>query len=716
MRHMIQKGTALMLCSAMVLGLGSISARAVENEKPLKDETVYVISSANGSQQKLIVNDWIQNTGKSETLQDISSLSDIENIKGEETFEKGRKGAVTWKANGNDIYYQGSSKEKVPVKVSISYQLDGKPIQPEKLAGKSGRVTIRFDYENTLHETVKIKGKKEKINVPFAAVTGMMLDTDHFRNVTVTNGKMENLGNEIAVLGIAFPGLQKSLDLKKEDFEIPDFVEISADTTDFELKGTVTVVSTAFLKDVNTKDLNVDKLTDATRKLTNGTNQLIDGSSKLSDGLGTLLEKSGALVSGIDQLMDGALKLKTGADTLSGGAAQLQSGASQLSQGLSNLNSNSGALRGGAQQVFNSLLSSANTQLAAAGLSVPGLSIGNYAEVLGGVINSLDENAVYEAALQEVTAGVNAKRGEIEAAVTEAVTQQVRAAVLAEVTSAVRETVTGAVQEQAPVFRAAVIQEIFHMTVEEYEAAVEAESIPQEQQDALNVAVEGAMTAEIEKQMQSEEIQEKISAVAAQTTDEKLASAEVAQLIADNTEQQVQKAISDTMASPEVQGKLQAAAEGAKAIISLKASLDSYNGFYLGVLAYTDGVSSATAGAKELNGGTATLKAGLDTLNTGVGSLTEGIQTLKEKSPALVDGVKQLKNGSVSLKDGLDKLMQDGIRKLANLAEDDLNTLAERLRACADLGSAYNTFSGISPDMDGTVKFIYKTETITVNK
>ncbi len=78
--------------------------------------------------------------------------------------------------------------------------------------------------------------------------------------------------------------------------------------------------------------------------------------------------------------------------------------------------------------------------------------------------------------------------------------------------------------------------------------------------------------------------------------------------------------------------------------------------------------------------------------------------------------MKQLKNGSVSLKDGLDKLMQDGIRKLANLAEDDLNTLAERLRACADLGNAYNTFSGISPDMDGTVKFIYKTETITVNK
>ena len=32
--------------------------------------------------------------------------------------------------------------------MNISYQLDGKDIAPAELAGKSGKVTIRFDYEN----------------------------------------------------------------------------------------------------------------------------------------------------------------------------------------------------------------------------------------------------------------------------------------------------------------------------------------------------------------------------------------------------------------------------------------------------------------------------------------------------------------------------------------------------------------------------------------
>ena len=711
MRKSMRRCTAFLLSAAIFAGMGTTVARAQEPEKACKDETVYVIAGADGVQKKVTVSDWIQNTGKLPVLEDVSSLSEIENVKGEETFTAGKKGKLQWKANGNDIYYQGNSKKKVPVKLHITYALDGKTVSPDALAGKSGRVTIRFDYENTLVESVKIRNKKEKLSVPFAAVTGMMLDPEHFRNVEVINGKAENLGNEIAVLGVAFPGLQSSLNLKKEDLEIPEFVEVTADVTDFQMEGTVTVVTTSFLQDVNTKDLSIDDLLDASRELTSGTNQLIDGAGKLSDGLATLLEKSGALVEGIDKLKDGSMQLKTGADALSGGAAQLKTGADQLSQGLSTLSGNSSSLRAGAQQVFNSLLSSAAAQLKAKGIDVS-LSIGNYGQVLGGVIDQLT-NGAHAAALQQVTAAVEAKRPEIEAAVTQTVTQQVQAQVEEQVTAGVRGAVEEQVRTQTEAIRTKLIADNFDgKTVEEFDAAVESGDITPEAVENLNAAVEAAIQQAIGEQMESEAVKGQISAKVAETMAGDEITGKISQLVAESTENQVQKAISEAMASPEVQSQLQAAAEGAEAVTALKASLDSYNGFYLGVIEYTKGVDLASAGAKDVSAGAEKLKSGMDTLNTGAASLNKGISLMNEQAPALVEGVTQLKNGSVDLKKGLDQLMRDGIRKIADLTEEDLDSLVERIRGCGDLAEGYQTFSGIDPQMEGTVKFIYRTDPI----
>ena len=711
MRKSIRVCTAFVLTAVIITGPGATAVHAQEPVKACKDETVYIMAGADGTQKKITVSDWLQNTEKLPVLEDCSSLSDIENVKGEEIYTAGKKDSIQWKANGNDIYYQGNSREKTPVKLHITYELDGKKLSPDQLAGKSGKVAIRFDYENTRQETVKIKNKKEKISVPFAAVTAMMLDPEHFRNVQVTNGKAENMGNEIAVLGIAFPGLQDSLNLQQEDLEIPEFVEVTADVTDFQTEGTVTIVTTSFLKDVNTKDLSIDDLLDASRELTKGTNQLIDGAGKLSDGLATLLEKSGTLVKGIDKLKDGSLQLKTGADALAGGAAQLKTGADQLSQGLSTLSGNSAGLRGGAQQVFNSLLSSATAQLNAKGIDVS-LSMGNYGQVLGGVIDQLT-NGAHEKALQQVTAAVEAKRSEIEAAVTQAVTQQVQAQVEEQVTAGVRGTVEEQVRAQTETIRTTLIAQFFeNKTPEEFDAAVEAGEITQEQQEHLNGAVEAAVQKTIGEQMDSEAVKGQISTMVTEAMASDEIAGKISGLAAESTENQVQKAISEAMASPEIQNQLRAAAEGAEAVAALKASLDSYNGFYLGVIEYTKGVDQASAGAKDVSAGAEKLKSGMDTLNTGAASLNEGIALMNEQAPALVDGVTQLKNGSVSLKSGLDQLMRDGIRKIADLAEEDLDTLVERIRVCGELADSYNSFSGIHPGMDGTVKFIYRTEAI----
>ena len=677
-----------------------------------KDETVYVLAGADGTVQKIIVSDWIKNAMAADSLEDKTELSDIENIKGDESFTLGGDNSCVWDAQGNDIYYQGNIEKELPVQMSVCYTLDGQAIAPEALAGQSGHVTIRFDYQNMQYEEVLLDGKTEKIYVPFTMLTGMLLDTEVFRNVTISNGKLINDGDRIAVVGIAFPGLQEDLAISKEKLDIPDYVEISADVENFEMGMTMTLATTELFGAIDSDKLDLHELSDAMAELTDAMDQLMDGSSQLYDGLCTLLEKSGDLVSGINKLAEGAAQLKAGAESLDSGAAQLQAGAAQLSSGLNTLNANSSSLNGGARQVFSSLLSMANTQLSEAGLSVPALTIDNYASVLDGVIASLDDTAVYQAALEQVTATVNANRGMIEEKVTEAVQAQVEAEVSAQVTAAVQETVTQAVHENEAQFRAAVIQQALGMTVEEYKAAIEAGLVTQEQQDAVNAAVEAAMQAEIDARMQREEIQAQINAVTQQTVGEQMQSDEIQALIASNTELQVQQAISEAMSSDAVQAQLSAAAEGAKSVIALKSSLDSDNAFYLGLITYTSGVSSAAAGANELKTGADALKAGTSELSAGAAELLQGIQTMKDSAPALVDGITQLRDGSMELSDGLKQFNEEGIQKLIEAVDGDLDGLSNRIRVTADVAKHYTSFSGISEDMDGDVKFIYKTDSI----
>ena len=733
MNNLSTKITAIALCAAIMLGgagaayalageKNEVPAKAVttsmkaEEEKEVsKDETVYVLAGADGSVQKVIVSDWIKNALKEDSIADKSALSDIENVKGNETYTLDGSNMTVWDAEGNDIYYQGSIEKELPVAMTVSYKFDGKSISADELAGKSGKVTIRFDYENRQYETVNIDGKNEKIYVPFGMLTGMLLDSDTFRNVEVSNGKLLNDGDRTAVIGIAFPGLQENLGIDKDKVEIPDYVEITADVTDFELGMTVTIATNEIFNELDAAKIDsADGLTSSLNELTDGMQQLMDGSSALYDGLCTLLDKSGELVTGIETLANGAKSLKDGAASLDEGAAQLQKGAADLSSGLNTLASNNASLNGGAKQVFDTLLSTATAQINAAGISVPTLTIENYADTLNSVIASLDETAVYNQALAQVTAAVEENRPLIEQKVTAAVREQVEAQVTAAVHEQVSTGVTAAVREQVS---EQVIQTAAGMSKSDYEAAVSAGMVSQETQNDVSSAIEAQMQTDDVKalietntmaKMESDEIKAAVKA----NTDAQMQTEAVQKTISDNVELQVKQAISENMASDEVQAKLTAASEGAKSIIALKTSLDSYNAFYLGLLTYTGGVASAADGAATLASGAADLKNGTAQLKDGAAALYDGILQLKNGTPALVDGVSQLKDGAMQLSDGLKKFNEEGIQKIVDLIDGDLDNVVARLRATVDVSKNYRNFSSISDGMDGQVQFIYRTDEI----
>lgn len=756
-----KKILAICLCAALCLGGAgmafaqasskkaddqpvSAAQQAAElQQKISKDETVYVLTGADGSVKKIIVSDWLKNELGSASVADKSDLSDIENVKGDESYTINGDNMTVWDAQGNDIYYQGNIQKELPVGLSVRYYLDGKSISPEELKGKSGKVTIRFDYENRQYETVQINGVNQRIYVPFAMLTGMILDNDTFQNVQITNGKLVNDGDRTVVVGLAFPGLQENLNLSRDDLSIPDSVEITADVTNFSLGMTVTLACNDLFSQLGDVDLTSLDSTSALDQLTGAMDQLLSGSSALYEGLSTLLDKSGELVSGVEELAQGAAAIKSGADSVDDGAAQLKAGLADLSSGLNTLSANSEALNSGAKQVFNSLLETAATQIRAKGLNVPDLTIENYAEELNTLIKSLDETTVYETALKQVTDAVEAQRPVINQKVTEAVRQQVETKVTAAVRQQVTEEVTAAVQQQVTAtvtetvqqqVAEQVIQAAANMSKADYDAAVAAGIIPQQTQDAVNAAIQAQMGSEavqskiaenVSAQMASEAVQSKITenidtqisseavqATITENTDAQMQTEAIQATIQQQTELQVQKAISENMASDAVQSQLKKASEGAQTLIALKASLDDYNTFYLGLLTYTGGVDDAAAGANALYAGADQLKDGTAQLRAGAAQLYNGVLQLQDGTPALVSGVTQLKDGAMQLSEGLQQFNRDGIQKLVNLLQNDVGDLSARVQATIDVSKDYRNFAGISDDAEGQVKFIYRTDEI----
>ncbi len=325
------------------------------NSQVTKEETVYVITDASGENQNVIVSDWLKNLGSEDQISDFSTLFDIENVEGNQTFSKNADGSLTWQADGKDIYYQGTTNEALPINVKLTYQLDGKKVSAEDLAGKDGHVVIRFDYENSAKQEVEINGKVEEITVPFTMVSGLKLDQSKFENITVTNGKVISEGKNTFVVGIAFPGLKESLNLKEDSkIDIPEYVEIEADVTDFALDMTMTMASNQLLSQIDGDGIDTSELTEGLDQLTDASNQLLEGSKslkdatgKLKDGASTLLDGASTLKDGTNTLAEGSLTIANGSSTLASGASQLQEGASKLQSGVNTLGENTNALAQG---------------------------------------------------------------------------------------------------------------------------------------------------------------------------------------------------------------------------------------------------------------------------------------------------------------------------------------------------------------------------------
>ena len=656
-----------------------------------KEESVYVKADASGNVKKTTVSEWLKNPEKG-TVSDTSELKDIKNVKGDETFETESNNNVSWKSEGNDIYYQGTTDKELPVDVKVSYKLDGKSISPEDLKGKSGKVEIQFSYDNKSKQTVNVNGEDVEMYTPFTMVSAMMLSSDEYSNVSVENGKLISDGDKNIVVGVAFPGLADDLNLKDldMDIDIPETVTITADVKDATVGTSITMASAELMNEFGLDDIDsfddlqdsIDDLEDATNQLVDGSKEAADGSKELADGAGTLNDGAGTLASGAGTLADGVNTLNEKSGTLVSGVNTLASGVQAYTGGVEELYAGSNDLVSGAQELasgataLNEGIKTAKTSadtLASTAAQVQG-GIGTVASSLGTAASTLTSILGENGA--NLTAGVDVTVTGGQATLSDEKITEIIEKKMADADSTTKEAVKAVVKE----------------------ALEDSEVSGYTSQKSLNGT--------------GKTIVETINTVSGGLSN-------------------AQAKLTDTEQSVLAQG-ISGVTDGTGALATMlgtdgeKTIGTGAAGVAAGSASLQKGTETLQAGAKQLHDNSSTLNAGLTTLKDGGSQLASGVSqlasganqvadgagTLAGGTQTLLDGANTLADGNQTLADGMQEYKEEAIDKLTDLFNGDISGVTDRIDAMTNLAKEYKSFAGISDGVSGTTKFIIETEGI----
>lgn len=699
----------------------TVMAGAAKEKKEIeKEETVYVTLDADGTKKKVIVSDWLKNSGISGLVKDSSSLNDIQNTKGNEPFtQDGEK--LTWEAGEDDIYYQGTTEAELPVSMEITYKLDGEEISPKDLLGKSGKLEIHILYKNNSRQTVKVGEKKKEIFTPFLMATGMFLPVEHFSNVNVDNGKVVSEGDNDIVAVYGMPGLNESLDLDSIDFgedsdidlekikeKLTDSATITADVTDFEMGQSYTVATPNLFNSFDFAEIkDTDDLEDKMDELTDAANDLVDGSDKINDGLGTLDESFGKYKSAIKKLHKGVKKLDDGSAAIKkatkeytsatdkilsavgtyadgtktyaknekkydAAAKKLVDGIGQLYNGTKTFPKSYGEFHAKLEEYtsgVNELLSKENMEQLSGGVAAISSGVKTINESASKLNQSKEGVDTAIAGLEELLKNYKA--------LASAETDPVKKATYEKMAESMEKAVAGTKQYVAG--------------AEAFAAAVDV---------ATNGKSDGEQDANGQKDLLAGigslgSAADKMSGYAEKIRDSKSplmeASGKIQSGIGTVTEN-LEKASSGGQELVQNNQKL---AKGANALIKNAGKLKS--------------------NSKKLTGNSDSFRAATKQLAKGTQELLSGVATLSDKTGDVSNGIHKLSKGSGDLFDGMKKFKKKGVLKLKNTLLDLLDgaeDIQDTAEAISDASKNYKSFSGIVNGMEGNVKFIMTTDEI----
>lgn len=737
-----------------------------DNEDCDKEETVYVIADAEGEVQKKIVSDRLRNKTGAATIEDKTDLHDVVNVKGDEDYIEGTDGNITWNANGADIYYQGTTDKELPVDVRVKYYLNGEEMKPEDMAGKSGEVKIRFEYTNNSKKDVSINGKNTQMYVPFTMISGMMLPTENFTNVKISdgNGKLIEQGKSTVVVGVSFPGLSDNLELAsmsdKVNSKISDVFEITADVEDFSIAMTLTAGTADVFSVLDPESFDslddvsdtVDELVDAVGQLKDGSvslksgiGELRNGAAKVNDGVGILNSKTGEFADGLKKLDDGvALMLSkmnagdgaiAGAQSLAAGTSTVDSKLKEVQDGVSGLSDGADKIDGAAGDIADGV-DKLNT---GAGNLYDG--IGKLQKGADELADSTDKINGYVGDARDGADKLNGYLKKLNKAIASASSGSSKLLKGMQTVSAAISDFDGKGTSMIDVFKqlsagaASVSDGVGKVAdgVDKLEAGANAtqNGIEQvgagaKQLEAGVDALQNSMVSQLQTQIQANtENIEKLT-MALNTPDMDAATAatykqNIAALKGANEALQgviVSLTTSSGDASnPSAADGFAGIKNGASAITSQLTETQDAEGnatVYGGAVAVASGAGELNSNMSALDSGAALVADSLDSINKGLPNLVDGISTIETNMGTLKDGLSQMKTSSASIVDGsgdlassLGKLQDEGTEPLntavQSMATDKKNGVPALKNGAGQIKDGLNTLNGNMGDFtDGT--------------
>ena len=631
-----------------------------------KSETVYSNLDSNGKAYKTIVSTQLTNEDKSDEITDISNLLNIENTNGDETFKK-EGNQIVWDSNGNNIYYKGESDKQLPVECKITYELNGEEISAEELKGKSGNVKIKINYTNNEKHIVSINGKQVTMYTPFIIVAGTKIDNAKNKNIQITNGKIVDNGESTLAVGIAMPGMQENIGISKSKIDIPEEIEISMETEDFEMGNIIAVVAVKGIDEDLTSDLN--SMYSQINELANASNEILAGANQLKEG-------TSELVSGVDQLKDG-----TGAAYA--GSKQIKDEVEESTKNLKNDNTPAidsktlEAIKAQAMQIA-TLSDEQKAGIAAQAKAAATLSdeqkAGIAAQAKAGAKLTDAQKAGIAAQAKAAAKLTDAQKAEIAAQAKLTDEQKAKITAQAKAGAEFTETQKTAIIEQA--------QKKYTETLTEAEKQLILTV-------AQNTAYQTATTTAL--------------AVAESTAE--ATALKVAQSVAESTAEATALKVAQSVAESTAEATAQTVAQSTATQTAETTAL---------TVAQSTATQTATqVGNQAKQKFTNQVVSQMSTLGTALDELTNGLANIDNGVSALSVGTNKLDSGALQLANGVKTFNEQGISKINNLVNGDLRNIASRVEKMNELANEYNNYAGIQNGMTGEVKFIMITDSTT---
>ena len=639
-----------------------------------KSETVYSNLDSNGKAYKTIVSTQLTNEDKSDEITDISNLLNIENTNGDETFKK-EGNQIVWDSNGNNIYYKGESDKQLPVECKITYELNGEEISAEELKEKSGNVKIKINYTNNEKHIVSINGKQVTMYTPFIIVAGTKIDNAKNKNIQITNGKIVDNGESTLAVGIAMPGMQENIGISKSKIDIPEEIEISMETEDFEMGNIIAVVAVKGIDEDLTSDLN--SMYSQINELANASNEILAGANQLKEG-------TSELVSGVDQLKDG-----TGAAYA--GSKQIKDEVEESTKNLKNDNTPAidsktlEAIKAQAMQIA-TLSDEQKAGIAAQAKAAATLSdeqkAGIAAQAKAGAKLTDAQKAGIAAQAKAAAKLTDAQKAEIAAQAKLTDEQKAKITAQAKAGAEFTETQKTAIIEQA--------QKKYTETLTEAEKQLILTV-------AQNTAYQTATTTAL--------------AVAESTAE--ATALKVAQSVAESTAEATALKVAQSVAESTAEATAQTVAQSTATQTAETTALTVAQSTATQTAGATATQTATQVGNQAKQKFTNQVVSQMSTLGTALDELTNGLANIDNGVSALSVGTNKLDSGALQLANGVKTFNEQGISKINNLVNGDLRNIASRVEKMNELANEYNNYAGIQNGMTGEVKFIMITDSTT---